>query len=828
MNITAAGRYGVRVTCQSARPSPKYGVKGQWEERPTKDKPGRPYRGRAFNPIATSAALGGPESNELDDHLNCWGIPPVGRCYAVDVNAQGAKAAVAHVEATRKLTAAVDTERMACGRLDPIRLHSAGSFADGVLDLAGVRPPLAKAEAMTDDELRAWTACLRGGLSWAEDHGQSGQGADFDKSNAYACAAIELGQWGYSCAEELHEEDRTEEFRAFLAAPDLEARCQDPAVRRYWALTRSVLALRGEPMAVSVGQGDDEHLRFGPALADRLDCTWADAVLASIEAGHPVEVIEARKVVAVGHEDTEVVRLFGRPVKGDLIRWALGERRAAKARGETRRAAMLRLFLVSLVYGCPVRFDGARAEPGPRCFPPFSATVTALTRLDLRLARRKAEELGLRMPYADTDGGIVVGDDPAALRAYFDDLRRRSDGLIDWQEKSAGQAVNWGVKRYRITDTEGRVIARTEHTLGAYAAPPSLSGRADDGGYRWTLRTTAALGVNGEDPVPEELPFEPQDEGFPALIRNPVRHPYELEQLPPQVGARPFTHTVEASTSFGGAVALDPGGDLESWRRLDWYAFGRRVALTTLENDAPWMLVDDLRSVVERWVRPVERHASVDCLRIDPLLVRRKGPDGRAVELGDELVQRRSDDRAVLLEAGRRLGHERLAELTGLRASTISQWLYRERRPSRSKVVRAVSALQESIGRNWAGQLLDMAAEAAERSCAYPGCPLLARPLPSVTCSDRHRKALSRLRAQEASEAFLADHVDLVPGPRIGRCGHKLDGRQQKWCSEACRKRHERADRRPDPFTHLPSCERCGTILLGAAIKVHHCSRVAI
>jgi hypothetical protein len=129
---------------------------------------------------------------------------------------------------------------------------------------------------------------------------------------------------------------------------------------------------------------------------------------------------------------------------------------------------------------------------------------------------------------------------------------------------------------------------------------------------------------------------------------------------------------------------------------------------------------------------------------VDPVLIRDVGRSGVAYRDGaQQYVRSGVDEASALTRAAQLLGARRTAELTGLPPST-ARFIASGRPPSKRTVRRAMRRLTGLFGPHPLPQLLDLAADIG---CAYPGCDIPAR-LRSRTCSERHRKALSRLHPE--------------------------------------------------------------------------------
>ena len=80
--------YGVRLAFGKARPSFDGEPRGRWVTLATGEK--GPYPGRFVDIISASQSLSGVDSDDLDEHLGAWGLPPVRATFAIRPNAAGA------------------------------------------------------------------------------------------------------------------------------------------------------------------------------------------------------------------------------------------------------------------------------------------------------------------------------------------------------------------------------------------------------------------------------------------------------------------------------------------------------------------------------------------------------------------------------------------------------------------------------------------------------------------------------------------------------------------------------------------------------------------
>lgn len=410
--LQGASAYGLRAGFGKPRESFEGETRGQWTTLPSGKK--APYPGRFADIVPGSHGLGGVDTDDLDDHLTAWGLPAIGAPFALSPNVRGAAVATTAVVAIHRLALLLDDEAARwAGGLDLRRLYSPGTVAEALLAGMGLVPPLAKFP-LTDDEYDAWTVGLHGGWVVALLCGVPFPAIDIDVRSAYPAVAALIDWWRYLTARQLRRRDVTAAFRAFLASPTLASELMDKATWRRWGLTRVVLRLNGEPVPVELPlRSGTSRLYVTGARADRHGCAWPDAVLSTLAARGPVEVLEGIQLLPIGCQDgLREVAVPGAvldPAADPVVALVL-LRRQAKRAGETRLAAAIRAITNSMVYGNPARFDPATdgvERPGPLCFPPLAATVAAGSRLSLALVDHDLDHRGSFAPYRDTDGSII-------------------------------------------------------------------------------------------------------------------------------------------------------------------------------------------------------------------------------------------------------------------------------------------------------------------------------------------------------------------------------------------------------------------------------------
>jgi hypothetical protein len=411
--VQGVSAYGARIAFGKARPSFDGEPRGRWVTLGNGKK--GPYPGRFVDVISCSQSLSGVDSDDLDDHRAAWGFPPLRAPFAIRPNATGAGIVTSLAHAVHELALAVDDEAARWGGgLDLRRLWSPGATAAELLLRMGVTPLLAKFH-LPDEELSFWTAGLHGGWVEAVLCGVPFSAIDIDARSAYPAVAILLDWWRYVTAHHVQRRDVTRAFRDFLSSPDLAGKMRDKATWRRWGLTRVVLRLDGEPVPVELPRGDGtSRMYVVGAQAERYDCPWPDAVLATVRSGHAVEVLEAVQLRPIGHQDglcsVEIPGGVLDPETDPAVAFVL-RRRQAKEEKDKRLVDAIRAIVNSLVYGNFARFDPTHdggERPGPLCFPPLASTVASGCRCLLALVDEEFGRLGGVAPYKDTDGLIVA------------------------------------------------------------------------------------------------------------------------------------------------------------------------------------------------------------------------------------------------------------------------------------------------------------------------------------------------------------------------------------------------------------------------------------
>lgn len=787
LRVAALGIRGSKVEFGA---SPKFQGQytGEWEK-------GRPYKGRFLDLLPAAFALDGEDDDDMGRHLALWGVngPTGGPHFSALPDSEGATLALDIVRALHQLALRLDEEAAAWG-LDLPSLVSPGTAGSQLLCRLGAEALLTRfdvedrareallrlgwrqgargdeaeewAESVLGEpvnyRLDLWMAAMHGGLVEADPKWLQRwfEAIDLDLRSAYPAVAVLLGWWDHLTAKNLRSEDVTAELAELCSLPsaDLVRALKDPATWPHFGLTRCTVEAKGEPFPVYLDAY--ERMAVLPAFG-RLDCTWLDAAVASLAAGHPVEVIEASRLVPEGQLPLRKVRTPAGVLGGseDPVLALYRLREKAKQDGDFRLAGWLRVLLNSLTYGNHARLDVRRGRevPGPWCWPPLAACVAAGSRALLALLRYDVENLGGQAPYCDTDGAIVTGLDEETLGEVLSTYDQLCPwGGEFWSVEAEGEVHIFGPKRY--TWAEG---PSTEHGLGGIVSPPSTLPRDLRSGHHPWLAEAARSLASWDGPLSGQLlgplPWEATASDFPRLQRFEISTPAAARDLPATWRVRPFSRVVRAFSTRREAlpVALDPGGDLANWRPLDWWdvhpAEPVPVSLLTEANGyigPREVVVEDLRGALIAW-GDLEREEPPAEVVIDPRLVRVKGRDGAAFYVTDDTVVYKDVDRSRLVAGvARSLGPSKFAELTGVPLD-MAEHLSMGRRKARYQTLRH---LRQALGPDPVARLLDLAEGHEGRTCARPGCTKPARSR-SPSCSEACRRALARMREKEAVSA---------------------------------------------------------------------------
>ena len=537
-----------------------------------------------------------------------------------------------------------DTERVeARRRVDLARTASPASLAAFVPARLGIRPPRERLGiGWTPEVEAAFDGSMFGGLNLAEP---SLSGLPFpafaaDRHSAFAADALAAGvpDAFVAAALDIVEDDPAELVATCRRVAEDPAAAEDPAILRRWGLAVAEVRSAGRlhlPVRRDVPGRPDGDLALARVDARGRVLPWraADLLAAAVldaEAPLDAEVERVLRLVPRGRQAglrPALPLLPGLVVtpNGFLAEIARHRQLVAKPTGDRRLAAFERLLLVALAFGHFGRRDlhsrgsGKRRtveeRPGPFYAAPLAGAVTACARLRQAVQRRQVRDLGGVVAYSATDSLVVPAcpgggslerrDGPPVpllpvekLEALLTATEPFGPGVPAWGEtRLPGDrqlwAVVWGELRHALlaVDADGcpeLVDAGAAGLGGTFASPPGevdYSTPAVERLVRWAV----ALGRDPEA-EPGELPWGAD---FPALRPQQVLDAAALRRLPKALGARLGTHLLagQLDALVGDRrqpVAVDPGGELERWRGLDWCdaRTGTRLSVTTDAEDA--------------------------------------------------------------------------------------------------------------------------------------------------------------------------------------------------------------------------------------------------
>jgi hypothetical protein len=274
-----------------------------------------------------------------------------------------------------------------------------------------------------------------------------------DFTSMYPSVNALLGTWPLLCAKRIRVRDITRKTRRLLTAPDLLERCLRPELWREIGVTLIELEPDGDLLPTRGNYdpaGADYAIALNPlSYKGRLWYMLPDVLAATILSPHQHGKLKAPRVVralrleADGlQEGLQPVALRGGqridPTSEDPFVRMVEERQrvlADESRSEAERDR-LQLFLKitanATAYGVLARFDRrdesgttpvtvygpdpdpiewpikSPEDPGPYCFPPVAAAITAAARLMLALLERLVRDAGGRYAFCDTDSMAIV------------------------------------------------------------------------------------------------------------------------------------------------------------------------------------------------------------------------------------------------------------------------------------------------------------------------------------------------------------------------------------------------------------------------------------
>jgi hypothetical protein len=261
-----------------------------------------------------------------------------------------------------------------------------------------------------------------------------------------------LGTWPLLCSERVHIRDVTARTRRLLAHPDLLERCLEPKLWRDVGVTLVELEPNGDllPTRAHYDSASVDYsialnpLTYQGRLWYMLPDVLAAAVLSPLHGQRKSpRVVRALRLEPEGMQTgLEPVRLRGGervdPRSQDPFVCMIEERQRVRAdeslsKEERERLQLfLKITANATAYGVLARFDRrergggtpltvygpdpepsewrvpAPEDPGPYCFPPVAAAITAAARLMLALLERLVRDAGGHYAFCDTDSMAIV------------------------------------------------------------------------------------------------------------------------------------------------------------------------------------------------------------------------------------------------------------------------------------------------------------------------------------------------------------------------------------------------------------------------------------
>ncbi len=360
--------------------------------------------------------------------------------------------------------------------LQPQRLYSPAGVGAAYLRAMNLTPPLQKFSDL-DPRLLGWSmAAFYGGRAEARIVRTPVPVVVADFTSMYPAQNALLDTWPLLSAARLSVDDVTNEVRALLAAPDLVERLFDAATWRDAIGVTLVQVDDPDGVNLPVRAGYDPGARdygigVNPLSYDgQLWYALPDVLAAAVLGDAPIKVSRAvrlradelqaglRRVMLCGHRSVDP-----RDNRNPFVSM-IEERHRIKSADDINPAEKERLdrFLKitanATAYGSLARFDRQDLpnpvpvtvygpghtqfadrtrypeDPGPYCFPPVAAAITAGARLMLALIERALRDLGGTYAFMDTDSIAIVatpdGDDVPCPTATGESIRAISHDQV--------------------------------------------------------------------------------------------------------------------------------------------------------------------------------------------------------------------------------------------------------------------------------------------------------------------------------------------------------------------------------------------------------------
>jgi hypothetical protein len=382
--------------------------------------------------------------------------------------------------------------------LKPQELYSPATVGVRYLEAMGIRRPLeaftnltpkqlgwrrtasAERRASVSSEVLGWAMCaFYGGRAEARIVRTPVPVAYVDANSLYPAVNALLGTWGLMRAERVEARDVTEDVRGLLARADLADCCFTRELWREIGVTLVQIEPGGEILPARGGYNPDSE-DFGIGINPfRYDGTLWYAVpdlIAAAVLSTPPKVVRAVKLTPVGVQPgLQPVRLRGGrlidPAGDDPFVAMINERHRIRqdptldAEERERVERFLKITANATAYGTLARFDRrdlakpalvdvygpdghtrtdptkTPEDPGPYCFPPIAASITAAARLMLALLEHRVTQAGGTYAFCDTDSMAIISSPQA-----------RQIGCAAPGGANHVQALSWGQVREIVAE----------------------------------------------------------------------------------------------------------------------------------------------------------------------------------------------------------------------------------------------------------------------------------------------------------------------------------------------------------------------------------------
>jgi hypothetical protein len=439
-------KYAVRVLVKAIDPRRSLFAWGTWSR-------GREYKGadaRFVDLRALSFALT-DKAHTLESACRAFGDPYEKREVAYGrISVRMLEYAREDVEATSQLYRAclAELRRHDGITLDPASLYSPATVGTRYLEAMGLERPMDK--FALHPRIHGWAmSAFFGGRAEARIVRTEVPVTYVDATSMYPTVNALLGTWSLMRAKSLRTEDATDRVRSLIRAPDLFERCFEPG---FWSEEIGVALVEiqspGEQILPVRGFYDpkarDPRIGLNPfSYQGRLWYVLPDVIASAILTGRPPEVVRAIRLVPRGTQvGLRPVRVRGGreidPRSADPFVAMIEQRQRVRAdldlaEDERNRVALfLKITANSTAYGVLARFDrrelakkatvevfgpderpvGAKTknpeDPGPFCFPPVAASITAGARLVLAMLEHSVTDAGGAYAFCDTDSMAIV------------------------------------------------------------------------------------------------------------------------------------------------------------------------------------------------------------------------------------------------------------------------------------------------------------------------------------------------------------------------------------------------------------------------------------